>query len=55
MDVVKMSKPKAIKGNNGQSLLAYVVKQNIAQDKTFPAQMRQLSKLIKDNLRMTDV
>ena len=43
MEVVKMSKPKGIKGNSGQSLLAYVVMQSIKENPNFSAEMRKLN------------
>ena len=40
MDVVKLSKPSAIKDCNGKSLLDYACKQIMQNHKTFPAEIR---------------
>lgn len=55
MDLVKMSKLKAMKDCKGESLLQYICKQLVAQDEDFAAQMFSLNILFREKKKMTDM
>ena len=55
MDIIKLSKPKILKGSNGQSMLQYVCKINTARDPNFPTQIRELRNLLETNKNVADI
>ena len=55
VEVVKLSKPSAIKDCNGKSLLAYACSRIIQDNSDFPAKVRELNKFVKASLRKTEI
>ena len=55
MELIKMSKLKAMKDSNGNSLMQYICKQIIIEDDNFHTEIFKLVKLFKVNMRMTDI
>ena len=55
IEVLKLSKPSAIKDCNGKSLLVYACNHVIKEFKDFPVKVRALNKFVKESMKKADI